>query len=155
MSGFVPGDVDRALEQLRAFEKAVENSLDDAAEAGTQVVQQEARQRAPRRTGKLREGIKTRPGRHQSRRMRTHEVYVAPFHGAFLEFGTRGSTVKPDRAKALQLSEDVFRIVTNPKGISPRPFFRPAIDTTRYEVARVMGNVVTRLVRLKMRMRYP
>lgn len=114
-------DLQRKLKQM---ELALQRqALIEAAQAGAQIVLDDARSRVPVRTGNLRRNIRKRlAGRQSDIHEATVEVQVAKkgFYGRFIEFGT--------------------------KHLSAHPFFRPAIENNLERIKATMRAVLKRAV---------
>jgi HK97 gp10 family phage protein len=111
-------DIGRAKKQLAALDKAILMSLHDAADAGAEVLENEARNRVPVRTGKLRDGMARRAGYVKERTAVSSAVsvvYNKVFYAAPVEFG---------RYK--------------------RPFMRPAIQATKGTITNAMQAKIKR-----------
>ena len=71
------------------------------------------------------------------------------WYARFREFGTKAHSVKPRRAKALQVGLDTFRAsVRNHPGTAAQPFLRPALDENGGDAQAAMGNEVKRVLDL-------
>jgi len=71
------------------------------------------------------------------------------WYAKFREFGTKAHSVKPRRAKALQVGLDTFRArVRNHPGTVAQPFLRPALDENGGDAQTAMGNEVKRVLDL-------
>lgn len=71
------------------------------------------------------------------------------WYARFREFGTKAHSVKPKRAKALQVGLDTFRArVRNQPGTAAQPFLRPALDENGGDAQTAMGNEVKRVLDL-------
>lgn len=127
---------DRALQQLLALDRAIEGSLEGAAEVGAQVVVDEIRRRAPRRRGELAESVDHR-ARDTGRGYASRLVFVGAFYGFFLEYGTGPKT--PQERQAMTIGEDF----TKRSGRTPkRPFFRPGTDASRNDARNAMHRYI-------------
>ena len=110
-------DIAKAQKELAEMDKRIGASLPQAAQAGALVLEEEAKRRAPRRTGKLQDSIKNRKGKRK-KGSAEHVVYTDLFYAPFVEYGTRK--------------------------MSKRPFMRPAADTKQAEIAAAMEDAVLR-----------
>ena len=114
------------FEQLNAALRSVGNRagglvLEKAAEAGAQVIAEEARRLAPRRTGALAEGITIEPARIQNGRAQINVGFSKrTWYGRLVELG---HYVR--RAKKGQKNTSKF--------VPPHPFLRPAFDSKAAE----------------------
>jgi HK97 gp10 family phage protein len=99
-------DITRAKTQLAKLEYSVVSNLDEAAKAGAEALAEEARKRAPVRTGKLKASIATRKGTKGTKDRAEWVVFTGVFYAHFVEYGTRK--------------------------MSKRPYMRPAVDAGGY-----------------------
>ena len=87
-------ELDRALQELAW--PAARRALRKGMRKGANVVRDEARAKAPVRTGKLRKAIRTRERSEDAGNMRfAVEVPRRAFYGRFLEYGTSKMAAKP------------------------------------------------------------
>lgn len=71
------------------------------------------------------------------------------WYAKFREFGTKAHSVKPRRAKALQVGLDTFRArVRKHPGTPAQPFLRPALDEKVGDAQGAMGSEVKRVLDL-------
>jgi len=86
--------LDEALQELAW--PAARRALRKGMRAGANIVRDEARQKAPVKTGKLRRRIRTRERREENGWMRfAIEVPQSVFYGRFFEFGTSKQPARP------------------------------------------------------------
>ena len=90
---------------------------------GARIIRDDAKQRAPKRTGKLRRSIKAKRGKKRGKLFSTAfaavDVKVARY-AYLVEYGTRHS--------------------------APKPYFRPAVDAKRDEVMRTVNDGIAELI---------
>lgn len=139
-------------------------TLQRALAAGALVIQNEAKQRAPYRTGTLRrsihiggfEGLASdfQAGSGQPGGVPGPEgvgTRVAVFVGTDLEYAAQrefGGTIVPRNASALHFQlEDGTWITTRSVTQEATPYMRPAIDTTEAEVVQEVGAALVELLR--------
>ena len=101
---------ERAIFQLNALQRLTRAKLEDAAEAGAEVLLNEAKLRAPARTGKLRDSLDKR-FYEKNKDSATYLVYSSAFYADAVEKSVKGNA---------------------------RPFMRPAFDAKQGEIADVM-----------------
>ena len=101
----------RAIFQLEQIEKGTKAELLDAAEAGADVLLNEARLRAPVRTGTLRDSLDKRPYSKNDNEA-VYLVFSSAWYSDAVEKSVKGNA---------------------------RPFMRPAFDAKQGEIADVMG----------------
>jgi HK97 gp10 family phage protein len=98
-------DLDRALRQVSG--RATGLTLARAADAGAQVIAEEAKRLAPRDTGALADGITVQPGKLQQGRA---QINVGPgkdeWYGALQELGTEHMPAHPFLRPALEGKKD-------------------------------------------------
>ena len=109
------GDITKAIRTLRAINHAADNALPVATQSGAEVVRDDAKRRAPRRSGKLASSIEIKDG-SKSPGFSESIVRVGEFYGLFHEFGT--------------------------SKMAAHPFLRPAGDASEAEVGRIIENSV-------------
>ncbi len=106
------------LEKLKEIGNKAEKVIEKALEESAEIIREEASNKAPRRTGRLKKGITVS-------KVKDSSIDIGPakkdFYGRFLEFGT----VK----------------------MSARPFLRPALDTKKKEVKAKFIEEVKRLIK--------
>ena len=108
-------ELNRALRSVG--DRAGGITLRNAAEAGADVIAEQARANAPRDTGALAEGITTQAGRIQQGRAVINIGYrKAQWYGQFVELGTEHAAA--------------------------HPFLRPALDSTATEATDTIGAVM-------------
>ena len=125
----------KRLEDIISREK-----LSKFLEESAKFVFAEARERAPVRTGKLRESISLVKVND------LHYVVGSPLdYAVFVERGTRPHIIKPKRARALRFEvggEVVFaRLVRHP-GTKPNPFFARALQKYRTVLKKIWKSVM-------------
>lgn len=107
----------KLLEKLRQLGEAAADALEEAAEAGADIVLEDAKARVPVRTGTLKESLTKETTEKTAGRA---VVSVGPgkegFYGRFVELGTSKT--------------------------APRPFLRPALDKNRRGVKAAVGDRV-------------
>ena len=118
--------------------------------AGARVFRDEARRLVPEDSGNLRKAINVKV--KQFRNRSGFHFYVAVDRGGkakhdgwyahFIEYGVQPHKIKFDDKKALKLSASgsVLRAVINHPGIPAQPFMRPAFDSKRAQVVKVIGD---------------
>ena len=139
-------------QQLLALAKEFDESgeiVEKALFAAANVVLDDAKSRAPVKTGRLRDSgyattvrfnnyipdpkrlrkIKPRPG--------TAVVAFSSRKAHLLEYGTGPHVIKPKRGKMLKIGENFVPIAHHP-GSRAHPFLRPALDENQGEIIRVM-----------------
>jgi len=138
-------ELQRYLQALPA--KIEANVLRGALRAGAREVQAEARRMVPRKSGRLRAGLKistsNRRGVVSAKVKATGKhAFLAPW----LEFGTRPHVIKPGkRRRALAVNGRVISAIDHP-GAQPKPFMRPALDSrARAAVLAVGAHIKKRL----------
>jgi HK97 gp10 family phage protein len=125
----------KRLEEVISREK-----LSKFLEESAKFVFAEARERAPVRTGKLRESISLIKVND------LHYVVGSPLeYAVYVERGTRPHIIRPKRARALRFvvgGETVFaRLVRHP-GTKPHPFFTHALQKYRTVWKRIWKSVM-------------
>lgn len=108
--------VGQAVSKLSGMETRIRGITPQAAAEGARIVRDEAKRRAPRLSGRLRDSIGIRPGETVAGSA-TYVVFAGVFYATFVEYGTSKT--------------------------SARPFLRPAIDAMRGRVLEVMQRVIT------------
>jgi len=110
-------DIDRVQRQLKELDRNVRLSLPEAAEEAAKLMVSTAKEKAPVRTGKLRNGIQQKAG-DRTANSATEVVFNDVFYSNFIEYGTRK--------------------------MRKRPFMRPAFDEAQRQMAEIAGRVVKR-----------
>lgn len=116
-------DVARAADELRRMDGIIANAIPAGVLAGAKYGADQARQRAPRRTGKMADSIEARPGSDKN----SAEVYAGVFYSYFVERGTR----KPVRGA--------------------RPFMQPGIYGNRKRIGDIISQAIAEAVEREMR----
>lgn len=83
-------DIDKAAKQLTDLDKVIQRSLPRAAAAGAGELKAEQLRRVPVRSGKLKSGIKDKPGTAKDKtelNSAVHMVYNSTFYAAPVEYG--------------------------------------------------------------------
>ena len=100
----------------------------------------EVKERAPVRTGKLRESIAL------VKVSDLHYIVGSPLeYAVFVERGTRPHIIRPKRARALRFEvggETVFAKKVEHPGTKPRPFFERALQKYREQWKRIWRSVI-------------
>jgi hypothetical protein len=131
-------DCDGAASGLRAMATAIPKSLPDAVEEAADIFVNEGKRRAPVRGGKLQREIKHVPYK-RTRDEAVQKVYVNARYAHIVEYGRKGGyLVKPRSAAALQTNLDDFAMYGKPGPFGGHPFMRPALDSKRREMSRVI-----------------
>jgi HK97 gp10 family phage protein len=139
-------------EQIMAALKAAEDEaariLDDAVQAGAEIIRKDAAERAPRRTGALARSLHSEKTKHTRTRVEFGVSWDKDhYYGASLEVGAQAHEITPDTAQALLIGGEFVSSVQHP-GISPRPFLRPALDSKADEAEKVVGEKLRRALKL-------
>lgn len=123
----------KGLRELNSFlqqlpPKMEKNVLRGALRAGSRVVAEEARLRAPEKTGLLRQGIKVSTGGKGGTviakvKVTGKHAFIAPW----LEFGTAAHAITAKKGGWISFGGVFAKSVQHP-GIQPRPFMRTALD---------------------------
>lgn len=136
--------------KLRALPNAVAGELlKDAVRAGGTVIRDEARRRAPRKTGTLVKYLRVRilRGRRGSGVTARIGTSARAFYAMWLELGARPHLIanKQKSGKRVLANSEagvIYGKVAAHPGVKPRPFLRPALDAKGPEAVRVMGQVL-------------
>lgn len=114
---------------LKSFPQTVARRiLSRSVYAGAVVVRDDARARAPVKTGKLRKSIKIKSAKSRRGTIeKVFRVYVAAYYGHMVERGTRAHRITRVNAKALKIGRD-YIVEFEHRGATRKPFLRPALD---------------------------
>ena len=116
-------ELDRALQELAW--PAARRALRKGMRKGANVVRDEARAKAPKKTGNLKRKIRTRERREEGGDMRfAVEVPRSAFYGRFIEYGTSKMAAKP--------------------------FLRPAAENKTEEAVTAMRDSLAEAIRIEM-----
>jgi len=127
-------EIERALKRLPT--RTVERISRKALSAGARLVRDDARRRAPFRTGRLKKSIKVK-ARRSRRNVITVSVLTKVRYSHLVELGTHERFVKKNK-----------RFV----GAMPaRPFMRPALEVNRHKALDVYKRVMWREIRREVR----
>ncbi len=132
--------LEELAERVSGLSRTVRGAAGSVAGQLARLFAEEARRRAPVRTGRLRDSIILR-------RAGEAEYVVeatAPYAG-YVEYGSRPHTIEPRRARALRIAaegEVVFARRVRHPGSAPRPFWRPALERVEAEARRVLAEEV-------------
>lgn len=119
-------ELNKFLQQLPA--KVEANILRGALREGAKPVMEAAKANAPVKTGKLRDGIKSRTSLRKGRV--TTSIRVTGPHGylaRWFEYGVAAHQITAAKGGWLFFGGKYAKAVNHP-GISPRPFMRPALE---------------------------
>lgn len=133
-------DLQKALSDLPA--KLEANILRGAARAGANVIAKKAKELAPVRTGKLKNSIKV--GTRLRKGLVTATVRAGSnktFYARFVEFGTAQHFIKPKKRKSLFFAGVTKEGAEHP-GASPKPFMRPALDSSQEQAVQAFADYV-------------
>lgn len=147
-------------DQLQTLPARVEkNVLSGAMNQGINIIRDAAKQTVDSK--KIRKAIKSRQVKGKPGSV-IRQVYIKDvFYAKFLEFGTasyytgQGKTVgapyqiKPTRKKSLKTDDEYFSSALHP-GIKPKPFLRPAFDSSSGRAIDAMKSYIK--IRLPMEM---
>lgn len=111
------------------------------------VIRDEARTRAPVKTGELKRSIKVKSRKARKTNERTVSVGVAGKEGPLahiVEFGAAAHPIqaRPGKVLANPETREVFGVRVSHPGSPPQPFLRPAADTKAAEALDVMGRAL-------------
>lgn len=125
---------------LKSFPQTVARRiLSRAVYAGATVVRDDARARAPVKTGKLRKSIKIKSAKSRRGTIeKVFRVYVAAYYGHMVERGTKAHRITRVNAKALKIGRNYRVEVDHPGIVSPKPFLRPALDENTRSIVDAM-----------------
>lgn len=156
----------QALAQfLQAFPANVQrNAVNAGLRAGANIVIEQAKANAPKKTGKLAKGITKSSPRKNEDGVLSIKVYVKGEHAFianWIEYGTgahmitagdsamsprlltramnRDGVSSDAQTRALRIGNQYVTGAVMHPGITPRPFMRPALDTRAPEVVNVVG----------------
>lgn len=117
-------DIINALKRAGSRADAV---MEDAVEAGAEIIREEASSQASKTSGQLSEHIEVAVERQGA----DITASVGPdrdrFWGLFVEFGADEHEISPKNAAALKF-EGVYRAHATHPGVPAQPFLRPAFD---------------------------
>jgi len=146
----------RRIEQLIADD--LPPMLEQALAAGAMLVSNDAKHRAPYRTGNLRRSIHVggheRPevgedigGNHHDPDGAEVLVGTSVEYAKWVEYGTAAHLIRPRQKKALWWKDlpHPVRLVSHP-GTQAKPFLRPAMDSQRDAVAKAAGEALKGLL---------
>ena len=132
---------------LSKFEKKLQDKiLRRALRRGANVARDRARALAPKESGKLAKSIKTDTkvsyGRPTARvRLKGKHAYL----GLWMEYGVADHVIQSKDGPVLTFGDVTVRAVDHP-GLAPRPFMRPAFDTTTHEIINEVGRSIAEYV---------
>ncbi|MEM0445561.1 MAG: HK97 gp10 family phage protein [Nitrososphaerota archaeon] len=136
----------QGLEELRALLGRLSDGLGQgvgsAAQEIARLFMDEARAKAPVRTGALRESIRMR--REEGGKAVVEAL--APYAG-YVEYGSGPHVIEPGRAAVLRFEaggETVYARRVRHPGSRPSPYWRPAFEEAGREAYRVFSEVVRR-----------
>lgn len=159
----------QALSQfLQAFPANVQrNAVNSGLRAGANVLIDQAKANAPKKTGKLAKGITKSNPRKNEDGVLSIKVYVKGEHSFvanWLEYGTgahmitagdsglsprlltrsmnRDGASSDTQTRALRIGNQYVTGAVMHPGATPKPFMRPALDTKASEIIDVMGEAI-------------
>lgn len=116
-----------------------------AVHAGALLIQNSAKQKAPKRTSTLRRSIIVELGREGDQI--TAHIGPTVEYGKYMEFGT-GKYAEGGNGRQTPWVYKVGGRYFYSVGVKPKPYMRPAMDENREkavrEIARVFGNLIAR-----------
>ena len=130
----------KLLQDLPA--KVEANVLRGGIRAGSKVLEEAVKDQVPVRYGDLRDSIKVKT---TSRKGTVQAIISAgnkkAFYASWVEFGTAQHMIKPKNRKSLFFAGIAKEVVDHP-GSEPKPFMRPALDTTGEQAVQVMAEYI-------------
>ncbi len=125
-------EVSRKIQSLVSALEA--KDVEDVLLAGARIIRDDAKARAPVKSGRLKKSIKAKKGKRRHKLFATAfasvDFKIAP-HAPFVEYGTGPRKLKSGKSVGQ---------------MPAKPFFRPAIDARKDEVARVVEEGLARLI---------
>lgn len=91
--------IEKAIAQIKAYQGKAQIEAENALQDGAKAIMKKAKARVPVRSGRLKRSGRTR---FQRNKMLAQAAFYAP-HAHLVEFGAKATTVKPKRAKALEI----------------------------------------------------
>ncbi len=132
--------LEELADELSALSLRLGRGAADSALQLASTFAEEARNRAPVRTGRLRDSITLRRAGDS-----TYIVEATAPYAGYVEYGSRPHTIEPRRARALRIEADgrtVYAQRVHHPGSAPRPFWRPALERVRGDAARIIARLV-------------
>lgn len=126
-------ELSRCMRQLGAFDGRARLKVEKAIHSGTKAVGRDARQKVPRRTGKLRKSIRTS---FKSRTITGTVKAMAP-HAHLIELGAKRAIARPKKKKALRIQQfglNRFAMRAKIPARQARPFMKPAYDANEQRI---------------------
>lgn len=141
-------ELQRFLSQLP--QKVERNILRSALRKGARVILQDAKSRAPMKTGVLRAGLKIKGSlRYGTAKASVVTTGKHAYLARWLEYGVQAHTITAGKGKFLALltGGHPVKSVQHP-GIRPKPFMRPALDSqAQAAIAAVAAQIRARLTK--------
>lgn len=141
--------VSTAINQLSAYDGKARLKVEEIIRKSTLAIRRGASQRAARRSGELKRSIKTR----FSRTNLQGQVYTQLRYAHLIELGTKAHTIKPKTKntakpkKAMRFTDGaktVFAKRAYVKGITAKPFLRPAYDYIAPDIVKQITKAVSK-----------
>jgi HK97 gp10 family phage protein len=138
-------ELDALLQQLPV--EVETKILRNALARGANVIRDEARRRAPRKSGAMAKAIKTARGTRQNEGYVVAKVRLRGKHaflGTFMEYGVLPHLIWAAGGKGSLVINGVpiGKRVQHP-GLAPHPFMRPALDAKAGEAVQAVGDYLT------------
>lgn len=137
------GALTKVIKQINAFDGKARLRVESALKKGTQAVQREAKQRAPKKTGKLRKSIK----KQFSVTKLEGRVYSNLSYAHLVEFGYRPHIVKPKTRKAMRFEaggETAFAKRSQIPKYTGKPFMEPAYKYCEQSIIEAVKKAVSK-----------
>jgi len=143
LKGFA--ELAKALNELP--EKIERNIVRSALRKAAKVIEQEAKQNVPVRSGKLRDSIRVsvriKDGRPLATVTAGGREKGQAFYAQFVELGTAAHAIQAKPGHALAIGGGTVVRVEHP-GARPRPYMRPALDASAAAAVQAFGEQVKR-----------
>ena len=133
-------DVGGVADLLGDFQDELDRAMDQAMDLAVDIVAEDAKLRAPDKTGELKQSIGTRVAGKFAADTLTGVVSAGAPHALPVEDGTRPHVIRPKHRRALR-----FPVIGGPGGFAfakkvdhpgtaPKPFLEPALDSKADEI---------------------
>jgi hypothetical protein len=137
-----------AADGLEQLARVIAGSLEEAVAEAAEILVEEGKRQVPKRSGLLRERIQHKPYK-TLRNEAVEMVFVNSRYAHLIEYGHAAPSrlITPRVGKALKTTADGYAASSAGGAAAAKPFMRPALDSTRDEMARRVAVVTIRRVK--------
>lgn len=136
-------ELTKAINQISAYDGKTRLGVEKAMRAGTRRIQRDAAARIPKRTGRLKQSLKS----SFSTTKLEGSVYSKVKYAHLVEFGAKATMIRAQRSKDMKFTTNQGAVYAEEVHIprrSPKPFLQPAYDKNASSVVSDIKKAVSK-----------